>query len=247
MPMSDEWMPTLKLKLSRQEFEQLPRHPAYKYELLEGVTHIAPWPRHCHAQLRLTRFRVPAGAAAETTLRPATSADIDALTPLLVGAFAHAQPFGSLSQADARNAAEKSLRAVFAGNDGPLAERASFVALDGDKIVGAILTTLLPGGTSADWDSYQWSEPAPPDLWAKRNGQPHLTWIFVKRWSQGTGIGTRLLQQTVRVLKKQGYATLWSTFLVGNDSSMRWHWRNGFELAENLLSKRRMRRELEGH
>ncbi len=244
--MSDEWMPTLKLKLSRQEFEQLPRHPAYKYELIEGVTHISAWPRHCHGQLRLGRFRVPKGAAAETTLRRVASADIDALIPLLVGAFAHAQPFGSLGAADARSAAEKSLRDVFAGNDGPLVEPASFVALDGEQIVGAILVTLVPGGASADWDSYQWSEPPSTDLWDKRNGQPHLTWIFVKRWSQGTGIGTRLLQQAVRVLKSQGYATLWSTFLVGNDSSMRWHWRNGFELDENLLSKRRLRREL-GH
>jgi predicted N-acetyltransferase YhbS len=244
MPMSDEWMPTLKLNLSRQEFEQLPRHPAYKYELLDGVTHIAPWPRHCHAQLNLRRFRVPEGAAAETALRLATPADIEAMIPLLVGAFAHGQPFGSLSDADARSAAEKSLRDVFAGNDGPLAEPASFVALDGAQIVGAILITLVPGGMSSDWDSYQWHEPAPPDLWAQCNGQPHLTWIFVKRWSQGTGVGTRLLQEGARVLKKHGYATLWSTFLIGNDSSMRWHWRNGFELAENLLSKRRMRREL---
>jgi predicted N-acetyltransferase YhbS len=242
--MSDEWMPTLKLKLSRQEYEQLPRHPAFRYELLEGMTLISPWPRHCHAQLRLRRFRVPAGAAAQMPLRQATPADLEALIPILVNAFADAQPFGSLNEADARRAAEKSLRDVFAGSEGPFAEPASFVALDNERIVGAIMITFIPGGDPTDWDSYQWREPAPPDLWTKREGQPHLTWIFVKKFSQGTGIGTRLLQEAVCALKKQGYGSLWSTFLLGNDSSMRWHWRNRFELAENLLSKRRMRREL---
>ena len=86
-----------------------------------------------------------------------------------------------------------------------------------------------------------WHDPPPPDLWEKRQGQPHLTWIFVQRFEQGDGIGTQLLRQAVRVLKKQAYTTLWSTFMIGNDSSMRWHWRTGFELLPNMLSKRRLR------
>ena len=89
-----------------------------------------------------------------------------------------------------------------------------------------------------------WHEAAPANLWDKGQGQPHLTWIFVRQYSQGAGIGTQLLQKAVRVLKKQGYKTLWTTFQQGNDSSALWHWRNGFELFPNLMSKRRRRREL---
>src|ERR1017187_104744 len=132
--MSDEWMPTLKMKLSRADFERLPRHPSYKYELINGVTWISPWPRYGHAQLRLTRLRPDPSDVGKARLRPARADDIEALTPIFHGAFGHLQPYGSLDDDAARAAAEKSLRRTFGGNDGPLAEAASFVALDEDKI-----------------------------------------------------------------------------------------------------------------
>jgi GNAT superfamily N-acetyltransferase len=91
-----------------------------------------------------------------------------------------------------------------------------------------------------------WQEPPPANLWENRGGQPHLTWILVHQMKHGRGVGTQLLLQSVRVLKKHGYKTLWSTFLIGNESSVLWHWRNGFELLPHLLSRRRMRRELHG-
>jgi GNAT superfamily N-acetyltransferase len=242
--MSDEWMPSLTLKLSREDFERLPRHPAYKYELLDGVTYISPWPRYSHAQLRLARFRVDQSDVTKLPMRLAKVDDVEALIPILLGAFARLQPFGSLGEEKAHAAAEKSLHQAFAGGDGPLIESASFVALEEDQPAGAILLTLLPGGEPAERDSYSWHEPAPSDLWDNAKGQPHLTWIFVRRFSQGSGVGTQLLQKAVRVLKKQGYKTLWTTFQQGNDSSALWHWRNGFELLPNMMSKRRMRREL---
>jgi GNAT superfamily N-acetyltransferase len=244
--MSDDWMPTIKLKLTRDQFERLPRHPAYKYERIDGITYISPWPRHAHATLQLSRFRAADEVPARLTLRPATAADIEALIPIQQGAFAHEQPYGSMSDADAQRAIEKSLRGVFAGLFGPLAAPASLLAVEDGQIIGAILITLLPGGDRAEHESYEWFEPAPSDLWATRQGQPHLTWIFVRRLEQGTGVGTFLLRHTVRALKRQRYRSLWSTFLIGNDSSLRWHWRNGFELAENIFSKRRLRRQATG-
>ena len=242
--MSDEWMPTLKLELPRADFDRLPRHPAYKYELIEEVTWISPWPRYGHAQLKLTRFRAGAADVAQASLRPVKPEDIEALVPIFSGAFGHLQPYGSLDEKTAERAAEKSLRRTFAGDDGPLVLPASFVAMDQDKIAGAILITLVPGGDATDWDAMHWHEPPAIDLWEQGQGQPHLTWIFVRRWDQGTGVGTLLLQQAVHVLKKQGYKTLWTTFLIGNDSTLLWHWRNGFELLPGMCSKRRMRREL---
>jgi GNAT superfamily N-acetyltransferase len=242
--MSDEWMPTLKLNLPREEFDRLPRHPAYKYELIDGVTYISPWPQYSHAQLDFTRFRVEKDDHANAELRPARVEDAAALVPVFLGAFAWLQPYGSLSDEQGEIAAERSLTRTFTDGDGPWIEAASFVALHEGKIAGAILITLLPGGDPADWDSYRWHEPAPDDLWAKQGGQPHLTWIFVKKFSQGSGVGTQLLAEAVRVLKEQRYQSLWTTFMVGNDSSVLWHWRNGFELTPNPLSKRRRRREL---
>ena len=36
--MCDEWMPTIKLALTPEQFRQLPRNPAYHYEYLDGQT-----------------------------------------------------------------------------------------------------------------------------------------------------------------------------------------------------------------
>jgi L-amino acid N-acyltransferase YncA len=55
----------------------------------------------------------------------------------------------------------------------------------------------------------------------------------------GRGIGSALLAASVRVLKAEGYHHLWSTFVSGNDSSMLWHWRNGFRLLPYPGSRRR--------
>ena len=38
-----------------------------------------------------------------------------------------------------------------------------------------------------------------------------------------------------------GYTELISSFILGNDSSMLWHWRNGFELLPYSGSRRRFR------
>jgi GNAT superfamily N-acetyltransferase len=239
--MSDEWMPSLKLNLTRAEFDAIPRHPAFKYELIQGKTYVSPWPRYAHARLRLRRFRAATADLGKANLRLVQPSDLAGLVPAFRSAFARQQPIASLSDEIATKAAEKSLQFTFDGNDGPLAEPASFVALHDDEIVGAILITLLPGGDDCDWGSLHWHDPPPPDLWQKGEGQPHLTWIFVKHFEQGDGIGTQLLHRAVRALKKQGYAMLWTTFMIGNDSSLRWHWRNGFELLPNGLSKRRLR------
>jgi GNAT superfamily N-acetyltransferase len=237
--MSDQLMPSFQLKLSRDEFDRLPRHPAYKYELINGVTHLSPWPRYGHAQLDLGRFRPEQGEIGKADLRLVRAEDKDPLVPIFLAAFGRTQPYGSLSEEDRRRAGEAALERTFSGGDGPLAAAASFVALQDEVFAGAILITLLPGGDPTDWDCYHWEGDAPRNLWQERKGQPHLTWIFVRRFAQGHGVGTQLLNESVRVLEEQGYPTLWTTFMIGNDSSMLWHWRNGFELFPHMMSKRR--------
>ena len=164
--------------------------------------------------------------------------------PIFAGAFARLQPYSSLSDEQRHNAADQCVRRTFTGEDGVFVLPASFIALENERVSGAILVTLVPGGDPLGWDSLRWQEAPAADLWAVRQGQPHLTWIFVGPWEQGTGVGTQLLSESVRGLGKQGYPTLWTTFLLGNESSMLWHWRNGFTLLPGFLSKRRMRREL---
>jgi GNAT superfamily N-acetyltransferase len=245
--MCDEWMPMIKLPLSWEEFHQLPRNSAYKYEYLDGTTYLSPRPRHYHALLDLQTFSL--GAAAESadpvTLRRAQVSDFTELISLFAAAFRRIQPFGSLDDGTRQEAARKALERTRTSGDGPLIERSSFVALEGENphTIGAIFITLLPDGDPCDWDSYYWREPPPPDAIERRLGRPHLTWIFVSPLCVGHGVGTTLLAAAVRELLELGYTQLASTFMIGNDSSMLWHWRNGFRLLAYPGSMREMRKQ----
>ena len=106
------------------------------------------------------------------------------------------------------------------------------------------LPTLLPDVDPTEWGAFHWKEPPPPDVLERRAGRPHLTWVFVGPFHAGEGVGTTLLDAAVRALLEMGYAQLASTFLAGNDSSMLWHWRNGFRLLAYPGSKRKTRERL---
>jgi GNAT superfamily N-acetyltransferase len=241
--MCDEWMPHLELPLSFQQFHQLPRNAAYKYEYFGGAAWLSPRPRYYHALLELEPLagQPLEGGSRTAMLRPVRATDWEELTPLFAAAFRVQQPFSGLEDEPRRQAARKSLEHTRIGGDGPWIEQASFVAMDeGDPHeVGAILVTLLPDTDPSNWGSFHWKEPPPPDCLARCMGRPHLTWIFVSPFHVGEGIGTLLLSAAVRELLALGYKQLASTFLMGNDSSMLWHWRNGFRLLAYPGSRRR--------
>jgi hypothetical protein len=52
-------------------------------------------------------------------------------------------------------------------------------------------------------------------------------------------VGTGLLHAAAAALARLGFTHLTTTFLLGNDSSMLWHWRNGFQLVGHPASRRR--------
>src|SRR5262249_41871881 len=101
---------------------------------------------------------------------------------------------------------------------------------EGGHLVGGCLVTLLPGKDLTEWGGYHWDEPPPADAVERRLGLPHLTWVFVTPRRKCRGVGTQLLEQAVRALRGLGYDRLASTFLLGNEASAVWHWRNGFRL-----------------
>jgi GNAT superfamily N-acetyltransferase len=231
--MCDDWMPAIRLPISLDEFHQLPRNPAYRYEYFRDHALLTPRPKHYHALLPLEARSVNA----EVSVRQARSQDFSDLVPLFAGAFATIQPFGSLDETTRKEAAQQALERTRDGGDGPWIEAASFVARENKKPIGALLITLLPEGDPCHWDSYRWQQPPPPDCIARRLGRPHLTWIFVSPRSAGRGVGTTLLAASVNQLLELGFHELLSTFMVGNDSSMLWHWRNGFRLLAHPASR----------
>ena len=235
--MTDSWMPSIKLRMTRQEWEQLPRNAAYRYEYLEGFAYLSPRPRHYHALLELR----PAEVAEGLDIGPVRAEDFGDLELLFTDVFRTIQPFGSLDEMTREEAARQALERTRTGGDGPWVEEASFLVREGGALGGGIFITLLPEGDPCDWDSYRWQEPPPEDCVARHVGRPHLTWIFVSPWWAGQGVGTALLARSVNALLRLGYTQLLSTFMIGNDSSMLWHWRNGFRLLAYPGSYRRYR------
>ncbi|MFO0928284.1 MAG: hypothetical protein U0736_14800 [Gemmataceae bacterium] len=238
--MCDEWMPVLQLRLTGEEFRQLPRHPAYRYEYHAGTAWCNPRPRYYHAVLDLPAAVID--GAAEVPVRRIRDDDWEPLVPLFADAFAGFQPFFGQPEHLRRLTARQCLEQTRAGGDGPWVQAASYVAQASDGgLLGAILVTLLPLGDPSDWNTYSWDEPPAPDCVERRLGQPHLTWVFVHPRRAGRGVGSALLQASADVLDEMDYPGLLSTFLLGNESSMLWHWRAGFRLLTYPGSRRRER------
>jgi hypothetical protein len=237
--MCDEWMTAVELPITLEQFHRLPRHPAFKYEYLDQRAFVVPRPKFYHSVLNLTNEQAQ-GPAGDVQLRLLQDSDLVDLETVFAAAFDHQQPFAGLDAPRRREAARQAFRKVSDGGDGPWIRKASFIALDrGQHPVGAILITLLPDGDPSRWDSYYWHEPPPVDGIERCLGRPHVTWVFVGPWNAGCGIGTALLAASVNVLRPMGYKHLASTFLLGNESSMLWHWRNGFQLQAYPYSPRR--------
>jgi hypothetical protein len=238
--MCDEWMSAVQLPITLEQFHQLPRHPAYKYEYLDRQAYLTPRPKFYHALLDLAEPRPSEPTPDTITVRLIEDGDLPELERVFAAAFNNQQPFAGLEDARRHEAARDAIAKVGAGRDGPWIREASFVALEEHRQpVGAIFVTLLPDEDPAEWDSFHWREPPPSDWRERRLGRPHITWIFVSPWQVGQGVGSVLLTAAIPPLQALGYRYLASTFLLGNESSMLWHWRSGFRLQTYPGSRRR--------
>ena len=94
------------------------------------------------------------------------------------------------------------------------------------RLEGAVVITLM----------------AAPDAGLEGSERPHLTWIMVSPWRLGEGLGSTLLRRAATALIELGHRELISTFLVGNERSALWHWRNGFRLLPDPWSLRSLRK-----
>jgi GNAT superfamily N-acetyltransferase len=231
-------MRMVKLRMSLRAFRQLPRHPAYKYEYIDGEAWLTPRPRTYHALLEL---RPPTEPDDGVKTRPIADKDWTDLVGVFSAAFSDRPPFLGLDDRKRRSAARAILQNARTGGDGPFVAQASFVAEaePWDGPAGGILITLLPKADLSDWRSFSWPEPPPADAVARGLGRPHLTWVFVHPLTAGHGVGSALLHAATRSLLALGYTDLASTFLLGNESSTLWHWRNGFQLIGSPWSLRR--------
>jgi ribosomal protein S18 acetylase RimI-like enzyme len=245
--MIERFFETIELPISIEQFHKLPYNPAYKYEYFGERAVLTPRPKFSHVILQLRdRLAVRDEIDAQVTVRvrPLRDDDWDLLADPFSNAFFRVFPFSALDDDQRRDAGDQCLRHTRNSGDGPVIMPACFVATDDEQPFGAILVTLWPDRDLSDWKAGDWPEAPPSDCVQKRLGVPHLTWVFVDSIVQDYGVGTALLRAAVNGLLDMGYDRLSSTVLQGNDSSLLWHWRNGFELLENPGSRRRMQRRI---
>jgi hypothetical protein len=243
--MLDDWFKVIRLGVTPEEFHQLPVHPAYKYEYYDKQAVLSPRPRSFHAILDLPSAvdrAMRQRTSEKITVRRLAESDWEALASTFARAFWRVPPFAALTKGERKKAAVACLERTRTGGEGPLIGQACFVA-DHEHFgvaCAAILVTLTPErDLTTDWRADEWPEPPPPDAIQRRLGRPHLTWIFVDPWLGHHGVGSQLLVASARELAVLGYRELASTFLLGNDDTLLWHWRNGFRLLPGIGSMRR--------
>ena len=235
--MIDDWFEVIELPISIEQFHALPINPAYKYEYFGDRAVLSPRPKTYSAVLPLASRPDPGSLAPwgteEFAPRLLIDSDWDAFPQLFANAFWRIAPFAGLSDERRLEAAGECLHKTRSGGDGPLVPGAcmALASLKNDAPIAAALITLQTG-----YDPEAFGI-APPG-----GTLPHLTWIFVPPMLTRHGLGSALLDSVVNSLLRLGHATLASTFLLGNESSTLWHWRNGFRLQGYLNRPRRTRR-----
>lgn len=236
-------MRPLRFALDHADFVELPRHPAYRYRHEDGQAVVTPLPRYFHCRLDLAAGPADDGRTRPWlgAIRPVEDGDWAELAGLFALAFREVEPFAGLNETGALHAARMALAQTRTGGDGPVVGPACLVAEEAG-LVGAALTTLVPMGDPTSEGGYAWREPPPSDAVATRAGRPHLTWIFVRPFHTGRGVGAALLTAVCQELRALGFGEVVSTFLDGNSASLLWHWRMGFALLQHPESFRRAAR-----
>src|SRR5262249_21947055 len=116
--MLHDWYRAVRLPIGLEEFQRLPRHPAFQYEYADGAALLSPRPRTLNALLTLRPHVIP---PAETlTFRPVEPGDWAVFPGLFAAAFRHVQPFAGLTDADCHQASVECLEQTRNGGDGPL-------------------------------------------------------------------------------------------------------------------------------
>ncbi len=193
--------------MTRDEFRLQPFDPAWKQSWKEGVAQFTPRPLLVYATLPLTNppFRD------SDDVRIVRASDQKELTECFHAAFADSFEYCDYSPGKIRGEAKKNIAEYFGGQRGEPLD-ASRVTLDrtSNRPTGAALFTGFDAHVAK------------------------LEMLFVHPKRQRTGLATRLVAGSLHSLAKAGYQTLLSTFMLGNQTSRRWHQRFGFNEEPDL-------------
>lgn len=231
--MVEKWHRQIRLAIPVEQWELLPPFAGFKNEYFRGMAVWSPRPKLYNAVLDLKRIDLnqlkndSACARHEGIIvRSLEQGDWNYLPGLMAAAFHRVPPFCTLKWDERVTAAADCLKHTRDGGDGEFLINPSVVASGSDaRMLGAMLITR--------WKPEKGDEPTDEATCA------HITWIFVRPFDCGRGIGTMMFNSAVQRLRQDGFERLYTTFVAGNESSMLWHWRNGFRLLPYMGSMRR--------
>lgn len=189
-----------KVKMSWEEYEQLPFDAGWKQEYWDGYLRLSP--RHVTA---VGKCRITEREVSETVpMREVTPADYDQLLAAYVKAFQPTIHFLYMRHGDIVRQAREDLDNFFSGKRGAPLFACSRVAVARQRIVGAAL--INEGHVES----------------------PLLFLLFVAPHYQRRGIGKTLLQAAMNALHAEGHRVLRSQYHLGNHESRVWHNQMGF-------------------
>ena len=156
--MLDDWFRTVRLKITFEEFERLPRTLGYKNEYYDGQCVLTPRPRNCYAILNLAQFQTPPPISdrEEIVIRPLKDSDWEPLGEWCGFAFHRVPPFDSLTDEEKKEAGRDCMEHTRNGGNGPMIAEASMVAVDekndpleraAHRAKNPMNITQTPGGT----------------------------------------------------------------------------------------------------
>ncbi len=198
--------------MSSDVWWRLPRHPDWKYELIEGEAWLSSRPRPLHLW-RATSLEVPAVRLSGVEVRAVDAQrDRAEIAKLLMDVWVQEDPYCSLEDPESLLQAEieRSL------NEPSLA---GIVAVDKGAICAVVLVGTDPTGGPTG---------GPGDA-------PMLMWLSVRRDARERGLATALLGVVVEGLSERGVDELASGASAANIASLRWHLSRGFQLAPDPI------------
>lgn len=200
--------PSLRRKMSHEEYLDHPRLPGWSYRYADGELQAASAQVVVPLELRLPVER-KAEAPPGSRLRPLAEGDDPVLVELFVEAFTDTMEYVGAGEDEIRRSARESLER------GPLRRRGarhvvSYVAEDAEGPVGA---ALFRHGRKA----------------------PLLDLVFVVPAWQRRGLADALVTRAAERFAELGEVRLFSSAMIGNDPSLAWHRRFGFREIPHFL------------
>jgi GNAT superfamily N-acetyltransferase len=204
----------VRFPLSLDLLHRLPRHPDWKYELIEGEAWLSSRPRPLHLW-RPTSLEVPAVTLSGVEVRAVDARrDRSEIAKLLMDVWVEEDPYRSIEDPESLLQAEieRSLNEPSLG----------IVAVDKGGICAVVLV--------------------PNDAASGPASGPMLMWLTVRRDARERGLATALLRVVVETLSERGVDELASGTSATNIASLRWHLTRGFQLAPDPI-REAMRRD----